>query len=112
MKRPWLPHLTNGIGSLAGLLVGLAFLYDLAGLTPGPMMTVVLGVIVSAGPFRDAGKAWIEERREPAAQLPEVVMALELRALIGELGLGVVMRAVADVAQQRRALPRGDDHAE
>lgn len=111
MSRPWLPDLTNGIGSLAGLLVALALVYDLAGIVPGPMMTIALGLLVSGAPLKRSAQAWIEERREPAAQLPEVTAALELSALIREIGQGAVMKAVADVAQGRRALPRGD-HAE
>jgi hypothetical protein len=110
--KPWLPDLTNGVGSLAGLLVALALVYDLAGIVPGPMMVMALGLLVSGAPLGRAGKVWLQERREPAAQLPEVTAALELSALMHELGQGAVMRAVGDVARHRRSLPRGDDHAE
>lgn len=109
MARPWLPPLAEGVGSLALLLVGLAALYDFVGVVPGPLMIMALGLLFGGQPLRRAGQAWLEERREPAALLPEVQAALELREMILDLGQAKVMQAVADVARRRRALPRGDD---
>lgn len=110
MRRPWLPDLVHGVGSLGGLLLVLAVIYDLAHVVPGPMMLTVMGLLFGGAPLGRAGALWLQERREPAAQLPEVKMALELRSLIREHGQGPVMRAVQDATLHRRALPRGDDH--
>ena len=111
MRRPWLPPLAEGVGSLTLLLLGLAARYALGGIVPGPFMLTVRGLAFGAGPLGRAGAAWIEERREPAARLPEVTLAVELQPMIDEYGAPNVRRAVADVLR-RRALRRGDDHAE
>lgn len=109
MRRAWLPELTHGVGSLAGLLIALAVVYDLAGIVPGPFLTVVLGLLVSGAPLRRSARAWIEERRGPDS---EAAALADLRALVLELGRGPTLRAIADVARARRALPRGSDHAD
>lgn len=109
MRRPWLPPLAEGVGSLALLMIGLAAIYDLVGVVPGPLMITVLGLLFGGEPLRQAGAAWIAERREPAAQLPSVTMAVELEPMIEQYGQANTRRAVLEVLH-RRALARGDHH--
>ena len=110
LARPWTPLLVQGLGVPA--LFALAAFYDVMHLTPGPLMMALIGLVLGSPQIGQAAKLWLQERRSPAAELPEVRAALELSLLMREHGRGVVMRAVTDTVEQQRALTRGDDHAD
>lgn len=110
MRRPWAPLLFEGLALPA--LFALAAVYDVAHVTPGPFMMALIGLLIGGVPLQRAGKIWLQERREPAAELPEVRAALQLSLMMRELGRGVVLRAVEDTVEAHRALPRGGDDAD
>lgn len=109
MTRPWMPHLFEGLAMPA--LFALAAFYDVNGVTPGPLMMALFGLIIGGVPLQRAGRMFMQQRREPIDQLPETKAAVRLVPLMEEFGPAVVLLAVEETIR-RRALPRGGDHAE